>query len=364
MTRRTLEQNLRLVNAGAVLMAAASAAVLASLLLGPDRGAGRVALLVLIVVVVAVAVAFVNDRLARSLLAPLREIERTLSAAEQGDLRARAALPTDADAGLARAAGALNRLLAGIVSDRQRLRDVAARAFRAQEAERLRIARELQEETAQSLTTVLFLLRAARQTQDDAGRDDLLDELRDSLTRTTDSIRGYARTLHPPSLKELGLVPALESYARALSGSSGLQIRILGDDIQGLLSVEGELALYRIVQEALGNVVRHASAASVMVRVRNAGDHVRTWVEDDGKGFPLEETEARLPCLGLFGMRERALSVGGTVEIDSIPGDGTQVRISIPAARNPAAAPAAWPIILRPEAAPGAVPERGPGAPG
>lgn len=357
--RRSLERSLRLINFGAVTIAAVSAAALGALLVGEAPSVGRVAALVALVAVTAAAVALLNDRLARSLLSPLRELERVLAAAEQGNLRARAELPADAAPGLVRAAGALNRLLAGIVSDRQRLRDVAARAFRAQEAERMRIARELQEETAQSLATGLFQLRAARQTTEPGQRDALLDELREHLTRTTDSIRGYARALHPPSLVELGLVPALEGYARSLTRSSGLRVQLVADDIQGVLAVEGELALYRIVQEALGNVVRHAAATGVLVRVRNVDDHVLTLVEDDGRGFPVEETEARLPCLGLFGMRERALSVGGTLEIDSIPGDGTRVRISIPAASHPTAA--AWPVILRSADAPPREAARDPG---
>jgi two-component system, NarL family, sensor histidine kinase UhpB len=285
-------------------------------------------------------------RIRASVEPSLRSLEQTLVAVDRGDLRARATVSDGAEPAVRTAIAALNRLVAGVASDRGRLRDVAARAFRAQEAERQRIARELQEETAQTLSTALFVLRAARQTDDHELRDSMLDELRDNLTRTTDSIRAYARVLHPPALKELGLVAALESYARSLA-ASGVTVEILADDITGVLPIEGELALYRIVQEALGNVVRHARATGVLVRVRNAGDSVRTLVEDDGHGFALEEAEARLPCLGLFGMRERALSVGGTVEIDSIPGDGTSVRISIPSATR-AATSRAWPVIMRP----------------
>jgi two-component system, NarL family, sensor histidine kinase UhpB len=343
-----LERKLVMAHLVTVATVTGTAVVMAMALLAPRPGAGAILLLIVVLTAIAALGIAMHRRLVDMLLRPLHEIERTLRAAEQGNLRARAQVARDADPGLLHAAVTLNRLLAGTHSDRQRLRDVAARAFRAQEAERLRIARELQEETAQTLTTALFLLRAARQTSDATARDGMLDELRQSLTTTTDSIRAYARALHPPSLKELGVVPALESYARALSGSSGLQIQILGDELEAVLPIEGELALYRIVQEALGNVVRHAGASRVLVRVRHAGAYVRTFVEDDGRGFAVDETEARLPCLGLFGMRERALSVGGTVEIDSIPGDGTRVQVSIPVAAHPAATPSPWPIIMRP----------------
>jgi two-component system, NarL family, sensor histidine kinase UhpB len=292
-------------------------------------------------------------------LAPLRAVETAIARLEQGDLRARVPIAFADDPRMLRLVASVNRLFDRTSTDRQRLREVAARAFRAQEAERLRIARELQEETAQTLTTVLFQLRAARQTEEATARDALLDQARDGLMHTTDSLRRYARVLHPPSLSELGLLAALEGYARTLMTGSGLEIQILADHIQGVLPPEGELALYRIVQEALGNVVRHAGATQALVRIRHTGDSVRTLVQDNGRGFAVEETGARLPCLGLFGMRERALSVGGAVEIDSIPGDGTQVRIAIPVAAHPAAAPPApWPVIVQRSDRQGPAPER------
>jgi two-component system, NarL family, sensor histidine kinase UhpB len=340
----------------ALMAAAVAATVAVGLLLGSAMLPWQKLALAAVAVAAVAAGGGLYRRQVGMLLRPLAEIERAAAAAEAGNLGTRVDAAGAGDTELGRVAASLNRMLGGMAADRHRLRDVAARAFRAQEAERLRIARELQEETAQSLTTTLFLLRAARETEDRAAREELLDELRESLTRTTDSLRGYARALHPPSLKDLGLVPALEAYARTLERTSGLKIQIVADDVQGLLPAEGQLAVYRVVQEALGNIVRHANATSVLVRVRHMGEHVRTVVEDDGRGFGVDETEARLPCLGLFGMRERALSVGGTVQIDSIPGDGTRVRIEVPALGSPAAARPPWPVIVRPAehaAAPG-----------
>jgi len=342
----SLEQRLVRLNALAVSLVVLVCVGSGAVLLAPAGDPLRVGLFAVLTTAAIACNATVSRRAVARLLAPLRQIEDTLLAAERGEFRPQPRARQSGDAGLGAAGDALNRLLAGRLSDRQRLREVASRAFRAQEAERLRIARELQEETAQTLATVLFRLRAARQAADPAAHDAQLNEIRDDLARATDAIRGYARSLHPPALKELGLVPALEGYARSLGTSSGLAIQILADEVQGLLPLEGELALYRIVQEALGNTVRHARATTVLVRVRRADDYIKTLVEDDGRGFVLEEAEARLPCLGLFGMRERALSVGGTVEIDSIPGDGTQVRVAIPVAASPAASAAPWPVIV------------------
>jgi signal transduction histidine kinase len=216
-------------------------------------------------------------------------------------------------------------------ADRRLLREVAARAFRAQETERMRIARELQEETAQTLSGLLLHLRVARGLTDAAAREEVLDEIRAALADTTDTVRRFARGLYPPALHDLGVAAAVQSYADTLSESSGLRITVAAGEVNGLLESEGELALYRVLQEALANAVRHAGARSVEVRIARDGDRVRAAVEDDGRGFDLAAREAAHPCLGLFGMRERARHAGGSTHVESAPGRGTRVTVEIPA---------------------------------
>jgi len=244
----------------------------------------------------------------------------------------------------------LQRALESAAADRQRLRELAARAFRAQEEERRRIAAELQEGTAQALAALLIRLRIARNTTDPASRDALLDAIRDDLAGALEGVRSFARTLRPPALDELGLAAAVAAYARRLSESYNLPIECACEGPAGGFPPQVELALYRIVQEALSNVVRHAGASHARVRIGCAGDVVEVIVEDNGRGFDVADVLAVEPALGLFGMHDRAAAVGGTVEIRSRAGEGTRVVARVPFGE--AAAPRApWPTILPPDAA-------------
>jgi two-component system, NarL family, sensor histidine kinase UhpB len=276
---------------------------------------------------------------------PLRELRDASARARRAHGEAAVTLPANAHPDLARVARSFQRLLDAMTGDRRRLREVAARAIRAQETERARIARQLQEETAQSLAALLFHLRAARATEDARAHDAMLDEVRAALSETTDTVRRFARGLHPPALEELGVGAAVEAYAAALTDHGGPRIEVRADDVRPLLGRERELSLFRILQEALGNTVRHASASTVRVEIAAEDGVVRATVTDDGRGFAVEETEASLPCLGLFGLRERALYAGGSARVESAPGRGTTVRVEMPGSQAPAAAPA-WPVIL------------------
>lgn len=231
--------------------------------------------------------------------------------------------------------------------DRQLLRETAAKAFRAQETERMRIARELQEETAQTLSALLLHLQVARMHPDAGTRAGVLDEIRDGLVEATDTVRRFARGLYPPALNDVGLVAAVQSYAETLSERSGPRITVIAGEIRGLLGREGELALYRVLQEALSNAVRHAGARSVEVRIAPDGGAVAASVEDDGAGFDPAAQEAAHPCLGLFGMRERAHYAGGSAAVESAPGRGTRVTVRLPIAATTAQVPQGLRIVPR-----------------
>jgi signal transduction histidine kinase len=263
---------------------------------------------------------------------------------EAGETGVRVPVPVN-DPVAAALARALNAVQQQLEDDRRRLRDVAARAFRAQETERARLAHELQEETAQTLSSLVLRLRAARRQTDPGQRDAALDGVRALLSETADAVRGFARHLLPPALNDAGLVPALRGYAASLADSSGVPILMACTDVAGLLSRDGELALYRIVQEALANAVRHAAPVRIGVEVSVRGGAVRAMVADDGTGFDLAAREASHPCLGLFGMRERALYAGGTARLESAPGRGTCVTVEIPIATGGNTGPS-WPVIL------------------
>jgi len=158
----------------------------------------------------------------------------------------------------------------------------------------------------------------------------LLDDVRAELSDALTHVRLTAHALRPETLEDLGFGPALRLHARRLEEQYGGRIRVEGPVPGARLAPETELALYRIVQEALANAARHAAADDVTVRWSFAGDAIEVEVADDGRGFDVERALARRDRLGLFGMMERASSHGGGVRIDSEPGRGTSVRVRLP----------------------------------
>ncbi len=204
----------------------------------------------------------------------------------------------------------------------------------AQEEERKRIARELHDETSQALTSLLVTLRVMEESPDQEQVRPRAREARELAASTLAAVHGLARELRPSALDHLGLGPALEHYAREYAVRHRLEIDCQLTGVEGLrLSPQVETTIYRIVQEALTNVARHADARRVAVLLERRRDRVVGIVEDDGCGFDPScfETEGN-EGLGLFGMRERAALVGGTLSIESVAGVGTTVFVEVPLA--------------------------------
>lgn len=277
----------------------------------------------------------VNAFILKLALTPLRNLEETASRVEEGDLEARADLSPLADPPMSRLVITFNAMLDSGAAYRHRLREVAARALAAAEEERKRIARELHDGTAQSLAALRVRLRLARGTPDPAARNGILEQVSGDIVEAIEEVRRIARGLRPPALDVLGLAPAIESYASSLADAAGIAMDLQTEQVDGLLSPEAELALYRVAQEALSNVVRHSGAGTVRLLLGRKGRQVEMSIEDDGQGFSVAaamEGEGR--GLGLFGMQERAGYMGGRVMIASEPGRGTLVRAMIPIAET------------------------------
>jgi two-component system sensor histidine kinase UhpB len=273
----------------------------------------------------------VNAAILRLALSPLQLLERTAGRVQAGDLAARVPLSPVADRELDRLSRTFNAMLDAGAADRQRLREVAARALGAAEEERKRIARELHDETAQMLAALLLRIRVLRGAPDPAAAAALLEEMRGDIGAALEGVRRFARGLRPPALEELGLVAAIESHVRWLVEATGVAMTVDAEPVPGLLSPEAELAVYRIVQEALSNAVRHAGARRVGVRIAREGGTLVVAVDDDGHGFaPARAMSADGGGLGLFGMQERAAYLGGRVEVQSAPAAGTRVLAEIP----------------------------------
>jgi two-component system sensor kinase FixL len=217
------------------------------------------------------------------------------------------------------------------VTQRKRLRDFGVAALQAAEAERKRLARELHDDTAQRLSALLLRLRLVEREAANRGVELGLDGFRDDLAACGESVRRIARGLRPPELEDAGITAALRAHARALRDGNGLDVELETDTIDDLLDQHGRLALYRIVQEALANVIRHSGASTAKVSVHRDGDEVVVQVSDDGRGFAHGTVSTTLGGgLGLVGMQERAAGVGGRVKVESDKGKGTRVTVVLP----------------------------------
>lgn len=223
-------------------------------------------------------------------------------------------------------------------TERRRLQAFGVSALRAAEEERQRIARELHDDTAQRLAALLLLLKLAGQAEETQERERRLERVREELAQVADGVRRIARGLRPPALDEAGLGTALDALVRSLRGTAGIDIRLSAERTVERLDSDAELAVYRIAQEALSNALRHSGASRVDVSFETDGRSVRIGVADDGCGFRVDRLEGHDGDsgrgLGLVGMRERARNAGGTLKIESTPGEGTRVSVELPIRRR------------------------------
>ncbi len=206
---------------------------------------------------------------------------------------------------------------------RDSLRGVVA----AQELERRRLARELHDETGQALTSILLGLRAMEDAKSDEQVRAAAAQLRELVVRTLQDVRQLAVELRPKALDDFGLIAALERLVETWTEQTGI-VAELEARLPGRLPSETETALYRIVQEALTNIVKHARASRVSIVLSERVRAVTVVIEDDGIGF--EPQSARYGGLGLVGMRERVALVGGRLEIESREGAGTTLLVEVP----------------------------------
>ena len=198
---------------------------------------------------------------------------------------------------------------------RAQLEQLTQLLLRTQEEERRRVARELHDEAGQVLTAVKIEL-------DLEGKREASETVARALTR----IRDLSNLLRPDVLDDLGLIPALRALVEDFGERTRIQVALETPERLNGLAPEAEVAVYRVVQEALTNVARHAAARSAAVRLEEAPNAVRVVVEDDGRGIAGEPAAN----LGLLGMRERVTALGGTLEIAGSPGEGLRVEVELP----------------------------------
>ena len=295
------------------------------LALGADRLHGSLAVFEGLDLVVGLAVMLVaNLLLLRRTLAPVDRLVERMRTVDL--LRPGQRLPEQGGAEVVEVMRAFNQMLDRLETER---RESSRRALAAQEGERLRIARGLHDEVGQVLTGVLFQLDALAGAPQDS-RPRHVDETRDAVRRALEEVRRIAQELRPELLEHLGLVSALTELSRRFGEQSGIAVeRRFADDLPRL-SADAELAIYRVTQESLTNVARHAQAGRVEIALEAGADSVVLRVVDDGRGMTDGDASPN-GSGGLRGMRERAILVGGALAVKPGQMRGVEIRLEVPA---------------------------------
>lgn len=274
----------------------------------------------------------VNYVVLRAAFEPLDQLERLSESVRAGDLSARAAPVALSDPQISRLIDTFNATLDELEQNQRRQRELVTEVIDAQEGERKRIARELHDDTAQILFAQLLTITALKSSDSDAVQQ-AAEHLEPMTVDAIEGVRRLALELRPPALDDLGVREAIADLIQRMGENSGMSIEGHLQFSRERLPPEIELVLYRVTQEALTNVVKHAHATSADVSLSRDDERVTLVVKDDGHGFDVEavtERDERGLGLGLFGMVERAALVGGTLDLFSHPGRGTEITLVIP----------------------------------
>ena len=206
--------------------------------------------------------------------------------------------------------------------------------LRVQEEERKRISRELHDVIAQTLTGINLRLASLKRTagRNTADFDRNVTRTQELVSKSVDIVHRFARELRPAVLDDLGLIPALHTFMKDFAARTGLHTRLSAFVGVEKMDIAARTALFRIAQEALTNVSRHAQASRVDVSLQKFAGSLSMKIKDDGKSFQVQRVmlvQGR-KRLGLLGMRERVEMVGGTFAVESTPGQGTTIQVNIP----------------------------------
>jgi two-component system, NarL family, sensor histidine kinase UhpB len=281
----------------------------------------------------------VNWLVLRATFQPLDELERTVDQVRQGNFSVRASKPGFGDPNIDALSQTMNAMLDTVERYRAQLHSLSMQVVNAQEEERKRIARELHDDTAQVLTAQLLRLKtmeAVGQRLDPEGLGQLIEMTAEAL----EDVRHMAHELRPPSIDDLGLHASVESLTAQFRDRFGIPITYRIEGSKRRFPAGIEIAMYRIVQEALTNIAKHSQARSASVTIGNDETCVWAKVEDLGIGFdPQSVDRSDGSGLGLFGMQERTTLFNGKLKIESAPGRGTTVTVRIPLPDNASLTP-------------------------
>ena len=235
----------------------------------------------------------------------------------------------------------LGRFRTSLIQRQDELAALSTRLISVQEEQLRRLSRELHDELGQSLTAVSsYLWLLERKLPPELGElRTRAGEARHLVAKTLGEMRELSQLLRPPGLDLYGLAGSLEAHLEAFRGRHQIATKFTAEGLPERLPEEIETAVYRIIQEALTNVARHAHAKRVWVGLTGEGDELRLEVRDDGVGLPADNGATRPSGIGLIGIRERVRALGGTVSLSSGPGGGACLRASVPMPRDAGGAP-------------------------
>jgi signal transduction histidine kinase len=212
-------------------------------------------------------------------------------------------------------------------------RELLNRVFTTQEEERKRISRELHDETCQVLTGLAYALDEVAELIESPEIKSQLERMHTLANTAVEELQRIILDLRPTILDHLGLIPALRWYAEARLGEMDIRFTLRETGTSRRLPANTEIALFRVVQEAINNIVRHSNALRAELVFHFTSSHLYVTIADDGKGFNIDQVFATMsPArgLGLLGMRERMDAIGGQLVLHSVPGRGTIVELSVP----------------------------------
>ncbi len=284
----------------------------------------------------------INYFILRNALRPMQVLQHTVERIDRGDTSVRASIEQIGDPQLYDFGRALNTMLGRLAAhtrmieaNRVQLQRLSALVLNAQEDERKRVARELHDDTSGALARVLLNIEVCEDLLPE-GLPEIREKMRATRNlaeQTLENVRKVIFDLRPTLLDDLGLIPAVRWYAKNNLEPIGIQVRFEGNDNLGRASAVIETAMFRIAQEAIMNIIRHADAKNTLIQLMRAESRWVLIVQDDGRGFDMDVATREATVdhrWGLLGIRERVAALGGTFEIQSREGEGTTLRVEIP----------------------------------
>lgn len=297
--------------------------------------AADVGLIFLFASVGTLLVIIINGWIIRAALRPLRDLSKVAEKLGSNREGVESLLSSGTDPDIHQLAKGLNSLLQQLDEHNRQLKALSKQAIRAQEEERKRIARSLHDDTGQALTSLIINLKRIENqipTQEVELRENI-EAIIELAKNTLGELRQIIYGLRPAMLDDLGLIPAIRWYARSNLEGAGVRVEVISNSEIDPLTPELKIALYRIAQEAINNIIKHSQAKSATITLDQINGVVHLCIEDDGLGFDVKNTTMQAihnQKWGIVGIEERVNLFGGEVQIDSRPQQGTRLEISMP----------------------------------